>query len=1104
MQSTINGRYTLKGVVGSGGMGIVHEALDRLTGRVVAFKQVRLSTDPTYIDPSDTESILKSLRMLHAKEFQILAGLRHPNIISVLDYGFDEAQQPFFTMTYLPDGQTILEAGEPMSFDQKIDLIEQLLQGLAYLHRRGILHRDIKPENVLVANGVLRLLDFGLSHRADEFGTTGGSPLFMAPEVAEGEEPSTSSDLYSVGMLIYQLLVGHHPLKMKQISLGQDLLTFEPDWQPIDSRLRPIMQRLMAKRPAERYQSAGPILLEMAQALERPPVQESEEIRESYLQAATFVGREQELAQLQEPISDLDREKGRLFLLGGESGVGKSRLLDELRSSALVAGWHVVVGQEVATGGAPYQLWQDVILRLCLNVELSDLEAGVLQDVVPSLGRILERDIASPPSLDGLEREHRFVLTLISILQRQPRPTLIVLEDLHWSEESLAPLNQMLNVLDQLANTMVVGSYRHDERPNLPDTLPGSDQIILNRLNDAEIAQLSMAILGDGGSQVQMLDLLTKETEGNTFFIVEVMRAWAEEAGQLDEIGRTELPTQVFTAGIEELLQRRINKVDAADRPLLQLAAVAGRQLDASLLNGLGGMDDADAWLQRVSQSAVIMVRDGRWLFSHDKLRQATMAQLNPDQLKEAHRQVALQIEAIYPEEDQYNGALLTHWKAAGDLEKELDYLIPVADQVIEVVSDYSQGYELLARGLSLVSDADPRRILLLNSQASLCTHDSKFKEGEAIANEVLDLAKAIDDWEGQATSLNTLGVIHRERSQYSQARECFKQALVIGQQQDDIVNMAQSMLQLGVVAEFQKNYETAEDYFKQTLSLYQLMNDQIGISRCYFYLGMLAAQYHNNFEKSLDYSQQSLEIFKAVGNHRSISKSYTSMGIDYASTGRYDTARDLFEKSMVIKESIGDKAGIAHTYLVLGEAYFFEGKAFEKALYFAKKSLDLYFEIDIMAVIGIDYGYIVLSHLALGNTEEALEHALDHFRLQSTMELDKSNGLVHVGVAKILEQLQNSASADPKMQSKINQIAGFTQLESTPQAYIKEAVRVSTIAQIRMVVLIECGLLAMQIGQLEDASAYLTEALEKAHLVNNQHKVDQIEQILQAMLEPV
>src|SRR5579859_5272449 len=143
----VSSRYQLVTVIGHGGMGVVYRAWDRLTGQMVALKKVN-----AIYDPSEATRDSLDFRIALAQEFKMLASLRHPNIISVLDYGFDDARQPYFTMELLEDAPNLLVAGLKGTLERKIQLVVQMFQALAYLHRRGIVHRDLKPDNVLVVN----------------------------------------------------------------------------------------------------------------------------------------------------------------------------------------------------------------------------------------------------------------------------------------------------------------------------------------------------------------------------------------------------------------------------------------------------------------------------------------------------------------------------------------------------------------------------------------------------------------------------------------------------------------------------------------------------------------------------------------------------------------------------------------------------------------------------------------------------------------------------------------------------------------------------------------------------------------------------------------
>jgi serine/threonine protein kinase len=197
----INRRYILDKTLGQGGMGIVYQATDRLSGLPVALKMVTTPTEQLlFASFSDSTDLKVSL----AQEFKVLATLRHPSIIGVQDYGFDSQNQPYFTMDLLPTPHTIIEAGKVLDVPGKVNLLIQILQALIYLHRREILHRDLKPNNVLVQDDRVKVLDFGLSVSAKQAASaheTSGTLAYMAPEVTNGEAFGPPADLYAVGLM---------------------------------------------------------------------------------------------------------------------------------------------------------------------------------------------------------------------------------------------------------------------------------------------------------------------------------------------------------------------------------------------------------------------------------------------------------------------------------------------------------------------------------------------------------------------------------------------------------------------------------------------------------------------------------------------------------------------------------------------------------------------------------------------------------------------------------------------------------------------------------------------------------------------------------------
>jgi ABC-type oligopeptide transport system substrate-binding subunit len=684
--------------LGAGGMGVVYRATDRLSGQAVALKYVMVPPAQLLFASRsmDTDAVLAL-----AREFRTLASLHHPNIIRVLDYGFDAQRQPFYTMDLLEGAQTVVDAGQGQDLDAQVDLLVQTLQALVYLHRRGVLHRDLKPGNVLVVDDAVRVLDFGLSVVTEQglsyaTRTTAGTMAYIAPELFAGGTVTSAADLYAVGVMAYEMLAGRLPYNDANMALLlNDILNRSVDVHALGltPELAAVLERLLVKDPRARYADAGQVIGELCAATGCALPPETVEIRESFLQAARFVGREGEMARLSGALDGALEGRGSAWLVGGESGVGKSRLLDEFRTLALVRGVTVARGQAVREGRSPYHLWRDVLRRLALSADLCQRQVGgrsaaeeavrVLELLVPDIANLVgvERGVQRADAPEPQASRGRLFEVVGELFRRQVRPVAVLLEDLQWAgTESMALLQRLVPEASEFS-TLLIGTYRDDERPHLVDELPGMQALKLERLDERSIAELSASMLGPAGRRAPVVSLLQRETAGNPFFLVEVMRALAEEAGQLEQVGRMTLPASVYAAGVRRLVERRLNRVPGAARPLLDVAAVVGQALDLPLLRALDRDVDLEGWLTACGDVAVLEAREGQWCFAHDKLREGALAALDERERARLHRRVAEAIEATYGDASEQVARLAHHWEQAGDAEQAAVYLSRAGDQ---------------------------------------------------------------------------------------------------------------------------------------------------------------------------------------------------------------------------------------------------------------------------------------------------------------------------------------------------------------------------------------------------------------------------------------
>jgi predicted ATPase len=928
----IANRYRILEAIGQGGMGMVFKVHDRLTGQIIALKRVTVAGEQLEFGKGTLTSGTVDMRFALAQEFKALATLRHPHIISVLDYGFTgetsaETGMPYFTMELLEDAEDIVTFGRDKPDNFKIDLLMQILQALAYLHRRGIVHRDLKPSNVLFAQNQVKVLDFGLAlasgYRAEDPDEDRivGTVAYMAPEIFRGAPSSEASDLYAVGIIAYELFGGQHPFEFDELSnFIETLFTVEPNMSQLaaEPSVTAIIERLLAKQPADRFPDANAVLNALRKATGQTIIFDIS-MRESYLQAARFVGRDREMAMLTIALHQTMNGHGSSWLIAGESGVGKSRLLDELRTQALVLGFIVLRGESVAETGLPYKLWRESLRRMLLTVSINDLEASILKAIVPDLPTLIGREVSDAPPLEGQAGQQRLVNVIVDVFKRAPQPVILLLEDLHWSAESLEPL-KILNAITPDRPLMIVGTYRDDERPDLPSYLPGMKRLKLNRLTPQSIAELSASMLGDIGKNKEVVNLLQRETEGNTYFIVEVVRALAEDAGDLEKVDVMTLPAQVFTGGVRTVIRRRLSRVPQDAQPLLKLAAITGRKINRKIMQAiindfpLERQYDLDKWLAIGATAAVLEIREEEWQFAHEKLREALLEDLTDDERPELHRRVALGIEAAFPGDGTWSPALVAHWHAAGNIDRAIHHASIAGERAL-VVGAFAEGKSLLTKLLQSLHDDDiHHRLTLLSLLGALYWRTGDYDQGALYYAENLALAHEIDDKANIARALNGLSFIDTLREDYDLAYERSELALEYANAAGALVDSARALSNLGVVAENRGELATARDYYTQSLAIFRELDDKRGIASVLNNLGSVADTL-GNLEEATSYYYESLDICRTIGYRQGIATLLNNIGILNERLGDLNAAQETYRKSLSISQDIGDRRGCAHSY---------------------------------------------------------------------------------------------------------------------------------------------------------------------------------------------
>ena len=272
----LNNRYQILEPLGKGGMAVVYRARDLMLERHVAVKVLRedYSRDPTFQER-------------FRQEAKAAANLSHPNIVTVHDFGLDNGQL-FLVMEYVPgtDLKTLINQRGRFSPEETIPLLIQACAGIGYAHRAGLVHCDVKPQNMLVTPDMrLKVADFGIAralatiHPDEQSDVIWGSPQYFAPEQASGVAPSPASDVYSVGIIMFEMLTGSLPF---QAATTADLARLHVEEEPpllsemipdISPTLEQILTKVLSKEPSQRYRTAdqlGRVLMNFGIARSAP------------------------------------------------------------------------------------------------------------------------------------------------------------------------------------------------------------------------------------------------------------------------------------------------------------------------------------------------------------------------------------------------------------------------------------------------------------------------------------------------------------------------------------------------------------------------------------------------------------------------------------------------------------------------------------------------------------------------------------------------------------------------------------------------------------------------------------------------------------------
>ena len=768
------GRYQIQRLLGEGARKRVYLALDTQLDSTVAVAVVKTQG-------LDATSLVRIRR-----EAQAMARLRdHPHIVTVHDIG-DKGGQPYIVMEFMAggdlEGSLAEKQGLRLPSDQAVRVADEVCRALEHAHSRGIIHRDIKPANIwLSAEGTAKLGDFGLAIALDQSRLTSegmmvGTAMYMPPEQALGRQADARSDLYSLGCILYEMVTGRPPFlgdnAVAVISQHINTPPVAPSWHNPDvpPLLEALILELLAKAPEQRPENAATVraaLDAVASAPGRPAgrTDQGEANPLDRLASGVFVGRQREIDQLHATLEDAFSGRGRLMMLIGEPGIGKTRTAEQLATYARLRDAQVLWGRCYEGEGAPaYWPWVQIIRSYVRDRDADALATEMgpgAADIAQVVSEVRERfpDLPTSSVTDPEQARFRLFDGIAEFLRNagKRKPLVLILDDLHWADKPSILLLQFLARGIGPARLLILGTYRDAEVTRehplgqILGELTADQRAPLGGLTKEDTARFIEMTAGVSPPEA-LVDAVYRETEGNPFFMSEVVRLLVSD-GALERPDVVDSWSLTIPQGVRQVISRRVSRLSDECNRVLTIASVIGREFGLDALERLSDLS-GDRLLEAVEEAVAIRVvaevpgTVGRYGFSHALIRETLYGELSSTRRVRLHHLIADVLESLYRSKpDSHLAELAYHFfeaaRGGGHIGKAVGYASAAGARAARLLA-YEEAvahYQRALQALELEQSADEAQ----RCELLLALGDAQWSSGDGSrARETFQSAAAI------------------------------------------------------------------------------------------------------------------------------------------------------------------------------------------------------------------------------------------------------------------------------------------------------------------------------------------------------------------------
>lgn len=872
------------------------------------------------LPPKGDPVALKLLRSLEAKanseavdqfenEFKTLKRLSHPNIGQIHDYGFDEElQKVFFTLPWLQGGE-IYDATENQSFSTCEDLFVQALRALNYLHQKKLIHCDLKPGNIYVEDGRVLLIDFGLAGYWGD--NIVGTPTYLAPEVFRGTHHNIASDLYAMGVIMYNCLTRSQPFSGQTLQEVYDRhRSFTPppmhEINPqIPKYLSDIVATLLNKKPEERYQSAASVIEEIDTYSEQAYSVETEETLLSYLptESDVTVGRQEAVEDMKSALKQFKnthlKQPYHLVKVHGMKNVGKSRIVAKIRNEL-------------------------------------QLEKVTVENIIPPLNQEDIDVILNSKALIYENIDSYFLTGTERLNFKQATDTI--------EQKILSP--------ETTRFLLVVSATKEDDFKQIETLFPEEETITtsikLEPYSEKESAEFLKQIVGQKEIPSKFVEQFYRNTGGLPGIAIELIQSLISNGLLFDKSGRwsEDLLSELDKAfdcmevseSLEQEFERTYNSLTGDEEDIVNWLSLCPHPLSFNQLHRLTKIEGIDKVIQTLLTKNIIREESGSYTLYRSVFQNFVEQNLPDSQVIKRHTLLAhpktqlskkwaiyhlslgqddnLKLKAlshlckIYEKEGNREDALATYKKLLSNfkeksIQERLDWYIEASSLMIWL-DHFDDAVKMISSVEKEIQETKPQLnhvkfLTLLEKKGMALLHMGKIESAKKYFENGLNYSLKFPDAKVQQLRFeNNLGEIEFLIGQHDNAIHVFKKTRDISK------NLSNTHLQeitnndLGHVYLILRKFDESLHYLKEDIQIFTPLNNRAPLARALYSFSDVLRE-KQDYEKAIAGYNECIRICKEEHNHPLLLRAYNGLGNLYQALKRSEESLNCYQKALDI-----------------------------------------------------------------------------------------------------------------------------------------------------------------------------------------------------------